>query len=402
MVITFEMTDLKPPHAGNLDSRYLGLLLSRIEMYNSTYPAPRADFVRIPTFAGEPINSHASPSTEQSLKNKKMDETNRTILERLKALEDRLVQIEDGQKSLQSAYSRTRISLRRAWIRPPMWTFEQHSPHALDPNTLAKPPLLRTGAPCIGVVTPSFNQGRFLAATIDSVLGQGYPRLKYHVQDGNSTDGSAAILETYGDRLSWRRVADDGQSHAINCGFANIDSDIMAYLNSDDTLLPGTLAYVANFFGERPDIDIVYGHRVFIDSEGLEIGRAVLPANNEKALLYAGYVPQETMFWRRRVWDKIGGMDTNLHYALDWDFMLRAQTTGFKFARAPRFLACFRVHEEQKTTKTYDVGRKEMEALRLRYLGRIPPSSEIYRAMMPYLTRQLAFHWAYKLGFVRH
>ena len=92
---------------------------------------------------------------------------------------------------------------------------------------------------------------------------------------------------------------------------------------------------------------------------------------------------------------------SNFHYALDWDFMLRAQAAGFKFARARRFLACFRVHDAQKTTKNYELGRKEMQKLRLRNLGHVPTQLEISRAMAPYLLRQFIFHWSYRLGLLR-
>ena len=176
----------------------------------------------------------------------------------------------------------------------------------------------------------------------------------------------------------------------------------MAYLNSDDMLLPGTLAYVANFFQARPDIDIVYGHRVFVDRDGLEIGRAVLPAHDGKTLQYADYIPQETMFWRKRVWQALKSIDESFHYALDWDFILRAQEAGFKFARLPRFLACFRIHEEQKTAATLHIGSREMGTLRLRSLGFAPTQMEIRRAVAPYAARQFAYHWSYKLGLLKY
>jgi glycosyltransferase involved in cell wall biosynthesis len=326
-------------------------------------------------------------------------ELERQILNQLKAIEERLNAIEDSQRQLQQAYGSTRLHLGRVLLRPPMWTFEQHSPRQL--RSQQSVPALPAKVPSIAIVTPSFNQARFLRATIESVLGQCYPRLFYHVQDGGSHDGSVDILKSYGENISWRSSQDKGQSDAINLGFEGVGCEIMAYLNSDDTLIPGTLAYIANFFQTRPDIDIVYGHRVFIDYEGLEIGRAVLPAHSEKALLYAGYIPQETMFWRRRVWDKIGAMDAGFQYALDWEFMLRAQAAGFKFARARRFLACFRVHDQQKTTSNYDLGRREMRALRQKYLGHVPSQSEIFRAISPYLVRQLIFHWRYRLGLLK-
>ncbi len=282
-----------------------------------------------------------------------------------------------------------------------MWTFEQHAPRRLDFGSLSVAPALPAEVPSIAIVTPSYNQAEFLGATIDSILSQNYPRLIYRVQDGASKDGTIAVLKSYGDQIGWNSEPDKGQSDAINIGFDGVDSDIMGYLNSDDTLLPGTLAYVANFFNARPDVDVVYGHRIFIDSEGLEIGRAVLPAHDKKALLYAGYIPQETMFWRRRVWDAVGAMDPSFQYALDWDFMLRAQQAGFKFERARRFLACFRVHDKQKTTSNYDIGRLEMNILRKRYLGSVPSPVEISRAISPYLTRQFFFHWGHRLRLFR-
>src|SRR4029078_10186052 len=115
-------------------------------------------------------------------------------------------------------------------------------------------------------------------------------------------------------------------------------------------LLPGTLAYVAQAFIDRPDVDLIYGHRVVIGTEGYEIGRWVLPPHDYELTKWLDFVPQETLFWRRRVWDAIGPFDTSFQFALDWDCILRAQAAGFKFKRLPRFLACFRVHDMQKTS----------------------------------------------------
>ena len=329
------------------------------------------------------------------------DELRKQLLERLAAIEQRLDELDASQHQLKEAYARSRAHVRRLWLRPPMWTFEQYAPRPLDLRMLSTAPVLPKQPPRIAIVTPSFNHGRFLRATIDSVLAQNYPNLFYHVQDAASGDGTVGILKEYGDRISWRSEPDGGQSDAINKGLKDVDSDILAYLNSDDILLPGALARIASFFEQRPGIDFVYGHRIFIDYAGSEIGRALLPAHNSEALKFAGYVPQETMFWRRRVWDKVGPMDTRFHYAMDWDFMLRAEAAGFKMARLRRFLACFRVHDEQKTTRNYERGREEMQKLRQRSLGYVPSQLEIYRAMMPYLVRQFIFHWSYRLGLVK-
>ncbi len=283
-----------------------------------------------------------------------------------------------------------------------MWTFEQYPARMLNLNAFGSAPAIPANAPRVAMVTPSYNHAQYVGATIDSVLSQAYPNLYYHVQDGASIDGTVDLLKSYGDGISWTSEPDNGQSHAINLGFAGVDCEIMAYLNSDDVLLPGTLAHVVNFFMSHPDVDIVYGNRIFIDREGLEVGRAVLPRHDGKALQYADYIPQETMFWRKRVWDKIGPIDESFHFAMDWDFILRAQAAGFKFVRLPRFLSCFRIHDAQKTASTYAVGVREMGILRRRVLGFDPTHMQIRRAIAPYLVRQLAYHYAYKLGVLRY
>lgn len=284
-----------------------------------------------------------------------------------------------------------------------MSTFEQYAPRPLAIDRGEVPSI--TGAPPrFAIVTPSYGQRRYLEATIASVLSQDYPALAYHVQDGASQDGTVELLRSYDRKLDWLSEPDTGQANAINTGFRLIaaDCDIMAYLNSDDLLLPGTLAYVAGVFASRPDVDIVYGHRIFIDEAGLEIGRAVFPPHDAVALNYIGYVPQETMFWRKRVWDRIGPIDETFRYALDWDFMLRAQQAGFKLVRLPRFLGCFRIHGEQKTSAMMPVGLEEMQLLRRRQLGHIPTRPEMYRAVVPFLVRQFVYHWLYRLRILRY
>src|SRR5439155_11875113 len=115
-----------------------------------------------------------------------------------------------------------------------------------------------------------------------------------------------------------------GQAHAINLGFRHATGEILAYLNSDDLLLPGALAYVANHVVRHPEVGVVYGHRVVIDADGREVGRWVLPPQDDASLVWDDYVPQETMFWRRRAWERVGArLDETFHFALDWDLILR-------------------------------------------------------------------------------
>jgi glycosyltransferase involved in cell wall biosynthesis len=258
--------------------------------------------------------------------------------------------------------------------------------------------------PLITVVTPSFGQAQFLERTLGSVLGQDYPRLEYVVQDGGSRDGTVAILERYQGRLArWVSAPDRGQAHAVNLGFAGSRGEVMGYLNSDDLLLPGALHAVAATFERHPDVDVVYGHRVVIDEEDGEIGRWVLPAHDDEVLSWADYVPQETLFWRRRVWERVGsGVDESFRFALDWDLLLRFRDAGARFLRIPRFLGCFRVHAAQKTsTRMEDLGLLEMARLRERCHGRSVTDREIRRHTRPYLWRHLVEHKLYRLGLVR-
>jgi glycosyltransferase involved in cell wall biosynthesis len=253
-------------------------------------------------------------------------------------LEQRIAELERRVEALAQAFSRNRHQARRPWLRPPLWVLEQHRPRPLVSNPELRDEAQPSGAlPEIAIVTPTLNRRAYLNATIDSIVGQSYRRLNYRVQDGGSTDGTQALLASYGPRLSWHSGHDDGQAQAINRGLAESDGEIMAYLNSDDLLMPGTLTYVARVFQTRPDIDVVYGHRIFVDGAGREIGRAVLPRYDAKAIYWADYVPQETMFWRRRVWTDAGPFDEGLHCAFDWDFIVRVHKAGFKFLRAPRF-----------------------------------------------------------------
>jgi len=177
----------------------------------------------------------------------------------------------------------------------------------------------------------------------------------------------------------------------------------MGYLNSDDTLMPGALAYVAQAFRDNPEVDLFYSHRIFIDTHGLEIGRSILPPHDAETLKWADYIPQETLFWRRRVWDAVGPFDESFNFALDWDFVLRAQRAGFQFKRLPRFLACFRCHAQQKTIDMMeDVGVEEMRRIRAQYLGDPPGQYEIRRAISGYLLRQLFFDWMYRLRLIKY
>jgi glycosyltransferase involved in cell wall biosynthesis len=337
--------------------------------------------------------------------------------DRLAALEARISALEESNRALRlmldqqyrpsswtshiknSFYSRIQLKVEslRDKIRPKIGRFHQYPPRVLRVPTAYEKSSLEKRPPTIAIVTPSYNQAKFIAATVDSVLSQNYPALRYHVQDAASSDGTVDLLKSYDGKISWSSIRDKGQAHALNCGFRSCDGEIMAYLNSDDLFLPGALAYVAEAFAADPNLDVVYGHRICIDEEGMEIGRWLLPKHDRTAIQWFDFIPQETMFWRRRVWEALDGFDESFDYALDWDFILRAHAKNMKFMRLPRFLGAFRVHSQQKTTRMFDVGEQESRRLRMIHLGFEPDGEAINDAVAGYLRRHVLYHRLYKL-----
>jgi GT2 family glycosyltransferase len=214
------------------------------------------------------------------------------------------------------------------------------------------------------------------------------------VQDGGFGDGSAEIVRAHEHALArWASAPDGGQANAINLGFAGTSGELMSYLNSDDVLLPGALPYVGRYMAEHPEVDAVYGNRVLIDEGGRKIGVWVLPPHDEHALRLIDFVPQETLFWRRSLWDRCGGrVDERLRYAIDWDLLLRFADAGARIVRLPRFLAAFRVHDDQKTTSEHDLGMAEAHRLRERASGWPMAHAEALRLVQPYLRRHVPLH----------
>lgn len=245
--------------------------------------------------------------------------------------------------------------------------------------------------PSISIVTPNLNQGPFIERTIRSVLDQNYPDLELIVQDGLSTDESVEVIRRYSDQLaSWVSVKDKGQSQAINLGMQRSHGEIMAYLNSDDVLLPGSLNYVAKFFFENPHVDVVYGDRLLIDEQDQLINYWVLPKHDNETILWADYVPQETLFWRRSAWDKVGGrIDESFHFAMDWDLILRFRAANLTFAHVPKFLGAFRITDGQKTNQLLETsGLREMNRLRERVLGFVPDEGQVTKQVRRYIRNQ--------------
>ncbi len=254
------------------------------------------------------------------------------------------------------------------------------------------------------MVTPSYQQGAFLDNTIRSVLSQRYPRLQYVVQDGGSTDDSVAIIKRYAKQLhAWSCSSDDGQAQAIVRGFTRTDAPVMGWLNSDDMLLPGALKTVGEFFRDHRDVDVVYGHRIVVDAQGRQVGRWVLPRHHWSGITWRDFVPQETLFWRRSIWDRVGGIDTSFRFALDWDLIIRFHQAGAKFVRIPRFLGAFTTHPAQKSLAARDTtGKHEFERIRKHIAPSLIASWPHRWASLTYLGVSALYDWGYRLGLLRY
>jgi glycosyltransferase involved in cell wall biosynthesis len=204
--------------------------------------------------------------------------------------------------------------------------------------------------PLVSIVTPSFNQGDFLEETICSVLNQDYPRIEYIIVDGNSTDRSLDIIKKYSNHLSWWvSEPDRGQTDAINKGFAQINGEIIAWLNSDDTYLPHTVSEAVDFLQKNHEIGMVYGDANLVDKEGKVIGQ--FPSRQtDYRRLRRGYVhiPQQATFFRASLWKQVGPLDPTFYFAMDYDLWIRLARIS-KLQYYPRLWANFRLHETGKS-----------------------------------------------------
>jgi GT2 family glycosyltransferase len=214
----------------------------------------------------------------------------------------------------------------------------------------------KSSLPRISIVTPSYNQAEFIERTIESVFSQNYPNLEYVIMDGGSTDGTVEILKKYGKKITWRSEKDKGQGDAINKGLKLARGQIFAYLNSDDTLGPGALKTVADFFLNNPHKMWVFGKCRLVDEKDKEIRASItayknfwLKRYNYNTLLILNYISQPAVFWRREANEKIGDFDPKEYWELDYDYWLRL---GRKYQ--PGFInkniSNFRVHEKAKTS----------------------------------------------------
>jgi glycosyltransferase involved in cell wall biosynthesis len=223
--------------------------------------------------------------------------------------------------------------------------------------------------PKITIITPSYQQASFLERTIRSVLDQNYPFLEYMVIDGASTDGSVGVIKRFEDRIAWWvSEKDNGQSDAINKGLARATGDIVGWINSDDTMAPGSLHAIGSYYAAHPDCEFLYGHTNLIDADDRVIRRLIaVPANAHDLITYnRNLFSQPGTTWKRSLMEKTGPLDQSLHYTMDCDFYIRAAKVA-RLHMIPRHLANLRIHGQTKSNTMRDKMDAEQHLLDSRY-----------------------------------
>jgi glycosyltransferase involved in cell wall biosynthesis len=309
---------------------YEGFGIPLLEAFDAGAPVICSDTTSLPEVGGDAVLT-CDPTDIEAMA---------ALMERILADDAlRKTLVERGKRRL-SAYS---------WDRSAHNLVAACARVAALPASVPEPVVPQPRQPLVSIVTPSFNQGHFLKRTIESVLTQSYPNIEYVVIDGGSNDESVEILKSYGDRFYWESTPDRGQTDAINKGFARAKGEVLAYLNSDDVLLPGAIERVVKYFQDNPSCDLVYGNADYIDEHDKVIGAYRTADYSITRLLEDCMVCQPAAFWTRRIARKVGPFDDLLHYTMDYDYWLRVANAGGHICFLPEKLACSRLHPDTKT-----------------------------------------------------
>jgi glycosyltransferase involved in cell wall biosynthesis len=249
--------------------------------------------------------------------------------------------------------------------------------------------VLREG-PLVSIVTPSYNQGRYIEETIQSVLSQDYSNLEYLVLDGGSSDDTLEILQRYEGRLQWISERDRGQADAINKGFRLAKGEILGWLNSDDVYLPGTIQKVVQYFQTHRDIGMLYGEGYHVDAMGKVIERYYTEPFNFQRLGEICFICQPTAFLRADVFEAIGPLEINLRYCMDYDYWMRV-AKRFRIGYLDEYLAHSRLHVETKTLSQRVEFHEEILQTVKKHYGRVPVRW-LYAYAHVWLTEQFMPH----------
>ena len=202
----------------------------------------------------------------------------------------------------------------------------------------------------MSVVNPSYNQAKYLEETLRSVISQRDQLHEYFVFDGGSSDGSAELIRKYAHGIDfWQSEKDNGQSDAIDKGFRRATGDVLGWLNSDDVFLPGALEHVKRAFDEHPEWDVITGYHAAIDGDSRVIAMHRTGRETRRKLRWGIIrVCQQTCFFRRRLYEAVGGLDLSLHCVMDHELWFRMFDAGATWGHVPEYLAGYRWHSESK------------------------------------------------------
>jgi glycosyltransferase involved in cell wall biosynthesis len=225
--------------------------------------------------------------------------------------------------------------------------------------------------PKVSIITPSYNQGHFLEASIRSVLEQDYPNIEYIIVDGGSKDNSAQIIANYAQRLAWWiSEKDKGHADALNKGFAHATGDIFAWLNSDDIYEPGAVSAAVAFLQDHPRVGMVYANANLIDDSGRLIGQFAAKQTDYRRLLRGSvHIPQATTFFRADLWRQVGPLDLSLFFSFDYDLWVRFAKVS-EICYVPSLWANFRMHDQGKSVINDDRCYPDMISVYEREVGR--------------------------------
>jgi glycosyltransferase involved in cell wall biosynthesis len=246
--------------------------------------------------------------------------------------------------------------------------------------------------PKISIVTPSYNQGRFIESAIQSVLKQNYPNFEHIILDNCSTDRTVDILQQY-PHLIWQSKPDRGQSDALNQGFRLATGDIIGWLNADDLYLAQCFDKITTSLASSPQSDIAYGDYRWINEEGeiIQLRKELDFDFFILKYLHVLYIPSTSTFFRRRIFEEQNFLDISLKYSMDYEFFLRLAQKQYKFIHIDSYLADFRWHQESKSSLSYQKQQEEKKMILLRYdrfLQKTPPQIQsIARNSLELLAR---------------
>lgn len=224
----------------------------------------------------------------------------------------------------------------------------------------------------VSIVTPSFNQGKFIERTLQSVASQSGAEIEHVVFDGGSTDNTIEILKDFSPPVRWVSRQDGGQANAVNQGILATGGEIIGWLNSDDIYYPGAIALVVRYFEAHPDIDLVYGMADHIDIDDQAFELYPTEPWDFETLKDRCFISQPALFFRRRVVEKYGLLDESLNYCMDYEFWLRLGMKGARFAYLKEKLAASRMYPENKTMSAKMKVRQEINDMLKQRFGRVP------------------------------